>query len=132
MNVASLAQNPTNRCERRAGDATVVPMSDKTRALRDAVVERAVRGPGVAGAAARQAAFDNRNVDERARALVDKVARHAWKVTAADVGAVTAAGLREDEVFELVICAALGQATRQLDAALAALAAAAEERTEQA
>ena len=39
----------------------------------------------------------------------------------ADIGAVTAAGVREDEVFEFVVCAALGQATRQLDAALAAL-----------
>ena len=35
-----------------------------------------------------------------------------------------AAGVSEDEIFELTVCAALGQATRQLDAALAALDAA--------
>ena len=106
-------------------------MSDKTRALRESVVERAVRGDGVAPASSRRAAFDNRNVDERARALIDKVARHAWEVTAADIGAVTAAGVREDEVFEFVICAALGQATRQLDAALAALDLAAADGTKE-
>lgn len=96
-------------------------MSKETRALREAVVERAVRGPGVASAAARQAAFANQDVDPRAQALVDKVARQAWKVTSADVSAVVSAGAREDEVFELAICAALGQSTRQLNAALSAL-----------
>lgn len=106
-------------------------MSEMIRALRDSVVERAVCGPGVASTASRQAAFANDRVDARAQALIDKVARHAWKVTAADVTAVTAAGVREDEVFELVVCAALGQAARQLDTALAALdRAAAEERTQ--
>jgi alkylhydroperoxidase/carboxymuconolactone decarboxylase family protein YurZ len=34
---------------------------------------------------------------------------------------VRASGLTEDEVFELVVCAAVGQATRQYEAALAAL-----------
>jgi hypothetical protein len=41
------------------------------------------------------------------------------------VAAATAAGVPEDEIFELTVCAALGQATRQLDAALAVLDAAA-------
>ena len=52
------------------------------------------------------------------------MARHAWKVAAADVAATKTAGVSEDEIFELVVCAALGQATRQLNAALAALDAA--------
>jgi AhpD family alkylhydroperoxidase len=33
----------------------------------------------------------------------------------------TASGLSEDQIFEIVVCAAVGQATRQYDAALAAL-----------
>jgi len=37
-----------------------------------------------------------------------------------------AAGFSEDQIFEVVVCAAIGQATRQRDAALAALAAATE------
>jgi hypothetical protein len=54
-------------------------------------------------------------------ALLDKVARQAYRVSDEDVAAVTTAGLAEDEIFELVIAAALGQANRQLEAALVAL-----------
>jgi hypothetical protein len=96
-------------------------MSEAVNRFRAAVIDRALRGSGVASPAARRAAFDNRGVDERARSLIDKVARQAWTVTGADVAAATAAGVPEDEIFELTVCAALGQATRQLDAALAAL-----------
>jgi hypothetical protein len=96
-------------------------MSDTVRRFREAVVARVLSGDGFASAAARRAAFENCDVDERARALVDKVTRNAWKVTAEDVDAPRAAGVSEDEIFELVVCAALGQATRQLGSALAAL-----------
>jgi len=99
-------------------------MSDAVTRFRQRVVDRAVNGDGVSSTSARRAAFDNRDVEPRARMLVDKVARHAWTVTAQDVDAPRAAGVSEDEIFELVVCAALGQATRQLDAALAALDAA--------
>jgi alkylhydroperoxidase family enzyme len=99
-------------------------MSEATARFRQKVVDRVLSGDGVASTSARRAAFDNRDVEPRPRALVDKVARHAWKVTAQDVETSRAAGVSEDEIFELVVCAALGQATRQLDAALAALHAA--------
>jgi alkylhydroperoxidase family enzyme len=56
--------------------------------------------------------------------LIDKVAKHAYKVVDADIAAVRESGLSENEIFEFVVCAAIGQATRQYDAALAALAAA--------
>ncbi len=62
-------------------------------------------------ASARRAAFDNQGVPESARALVAKVARAAWTVTDADVAAAKSAGVSEDEIFELTVCAALGQAT---------------------
>jgi alkylhydroperoxidase/carboxymuconolactone decarboxylase family protein YurZ len=100
-------------------------MSEAVNRVRAEVAERALRGSGVTSPDARRAAFDNRGVDERARSLIDKVARQAWTVTRADVEAATAAGVSEDEIFELTVCAALGQATRQLDAALAVLDAAA-------
>jgi hypothetical protein len=96
-------------------------MSDAANRFRELVVDRAINGPGMAGSASRRAAFENHGVDEGARPLIDKVARHAWKVTDDDVAAAKAAGVREDEIFELTVCAALGQATRQLDAALAVL-----------
>lgn len=99
-------------------------MSEAATRYRRAVVERAVQGPGTASAASRRAAFDNQRVDAPARALVDKIAQRAWTVTDADVAATKAAGVSEDDIFELAVCAALGQATRQLEAALAALEAA--------
>jgi len=99
-------------------------MSEAAKRYRETVVRRAVGGPGTASTDARRAAFDNAGVDQRARDFVDKVARRAWTVTDGDVAATKAAGVSEDEIFELAVCAALGQATRQLDAALAALDAA--------
>ncbi len=105
-------------------------MSDSANRLRETAVARAVRGPARTSVEARTAAFENADVDPRARSLVDKVARHAWRVTDEDVAAAKAAPLSEDEIFELVVCAALGQASRQLTSALAALDAATEEEEE--
>jgi alkylhydroperoxidase family enzyme len=92
--------------------------------LRKAVVDRARTGPGKAAEEQRQAAFDNEGVAPAVRGLVDKIAKHAYKVTDDDIAAARAAGISEDEIFELAVCAALGQASRQLDAALAAVDAA--------
>ena len=90
---------------------------------RDQVIERAVEGKGSASSAQRRAAFGNAGVTpEAVRTLIDKVAKHAYKVTDDDVAAAKAAGLSEDQIFELVVCAALGAAKRQYDSALAALA----------
>jgi predicted nucleic-acid-binding protein len=55
------------------------------------------------------------------RALLVKVTEHAYKVTDEDLAAVKA-HLAEDEIFELVIAAAMGKASRQLAAAQAAIA----------
>lgn len=96
-------------------------MSDRTTSLRQAVVDRAVRGAGRSSPADRQAAFENIGVAAHARTLVDTVARNAWKVTSAHVAAALSAGMSEDELFELAVCAALGQAERQRAAAVAAL-----------
>ena len=49
------------------------------------------------------------------------VAKHAYKVTDEDIAAARASRLSEDQIFEIVVCAAIGQATRQYDTALAAL-----------
>ena len=103
-------------------------MSREATRLRETVVRRALEGAGHATREARRAAFDNRGVPAAAAPLVDMVARHAWKVTDRHVADARRGGLSEDEVFELSVCAALGQATRQLEAALAVLDAAADDR----
>jgi len=96
-------------------------MSEPATKLRQAVIERVLAGPGTTTSDRRRAAFDNVGVEEPARALVDKVARTAWKVTDDDVAAAKAAGLTEDAIFELAVAAALGQSSRQLASALAVL-----------
>jgi hypothetical protein len=98
-------------------------MSDITQA-RKAVIARILEGDGMASHALRRAAFDNAGLAlaEPLRTLIDKVAKHAYKVTDHDVSAAKASGLSEDQIFEIVVCAAIGQATRQYDAARAALA----------
>jgi len=98
-------------------------MSDIQQA-RTALTTRILEGDGQLPSSGRQAAFHNRGVRGPAGALVDKVARQAWRVRDEDFAAAQATGLNEDQVFEMVVCAAIGQATRQYEAALAALDAA--------
>ncbi|MPZ57049.1 MAG: hypothetical protein GEU91_11245 [Rhizobiales bacterium] len=76
------------------------------------LVARILGGDGEAPPAWRRAAFDNSGLAEPLSALVDKVARHAHRVTDQDIAAAKASGLSEDQVFEIVVCAAVGQATR--------------------
>jgi alkylhydroperoxidase family enzyme len=100
-------------------------MSDIKQARR-ALVARIVDGDGKASHAQRRAAFENAGLTDPLSAVIDRVARHAYKVTDEDIAAARASGLSEDQLFEIVVCAAIGQATRQYDTALAALKAATE------
>ena len=63
---------------------------------------------------------------EPLRTLIDKVAKSTSTVTDDDIAAAKASDFSEDQIFELVVCATIGQATRQYDTALAALKAATE------
>lgn len=93
-------------------------MSEAAERFRKQTIERVLHGPGTTSGDARRAAFDNRGISTAAD-LIDKVAANAWNVTDDDIAAAKRAGLDDDQIFELVVAAALGQATRQLDAALA-------------
>jgi hypothetical protein len=95
-------------------------MSD-IRQARKAVVARILEGEGAASPAQRRAAFNNTGLAEPLHTLIDKVARHADRVTDEDIAGARASGLSEDQIFEIIVCAAIGQATRQYDGALAAL-----------
>ncbi len=95
-------------------------MSD-IRQAHEALVERVLDGQGVASRDQRRSAFHASDLAAPLGTLVDKVAKHASRVTDEDVATVRAAGFNEDELFELVVCAAIGQATRQYEAAMAAL-----------
>ena len=95
-------------------------MSDIGQA-RKALTKRILEGDGKASPPSVEAAFHNSGLAGPLGALVDKVARHAYRVTDQDIAAARASGLSEDQVFEIVVCAAIGEATRQYDTAVAAL-----------
>jgi hypothetical protein len=98
-------------------------MSDITQA-RKVLVARILEGDGRASHAQRRAAFDNAGLAEPLSTLINKLTKHAYKVTDEDIAAAREAGLSEDQVFEIAVCAAVGQAARQYDAAVVALEAA--------
>ena len=102
-------------------------MFDITQLHRE-LIARVLDGDGKAPTELRRAAFDNAGLGEPMRTLIDKVAYHAYRVTDDDVAAVRAAGLSEDQIFEIVVCAAIGQASRQYRTALDALVGATGER----
>lgn len=94
------------------------------------MVARVLDGKGKAAHALRHAAFENVGLSEPTRTLIEKVANHAYQVTDDDIATVRAAGLSEDQIFEIVVCAAVGQASRQYSSALATLASATDEKLE--
>lgn len=95
---------------------------DPKRGIHRRLVDRILQGPGRAPAAQRSSAFDNAGLAEPLGVLVEKVATRSAQVTDADFAAALEAGFTDDQLFEVVICAAVGQSTRQYEAGLAALA----------
>ena len=93
-----------------------------TPAAYQALVKRVLEGEGTTSRAERRAAFDNALVGEPLRRLIGKVGERPTQISDEDFTAVTESGLSEDQIFELVVCAAIGQATRQYQSALGALA----------
>ena len=95
-----------------------------TEDARRSLVQRILEGDGRSPHGQRRLAFDNAVTVEPLRTLLDKVVNRADRITNGDVDAVLAWGQSEDQLFELVICAAVGEAARQHAAAIAALDAA--------
>ena len=88
---------------------------------RQALVARILRGEGRTEPALRRAAFDNTGLTEPLATVIEKVAKHANAVSDQDITAMRAAGLDEDQIFEVIVCGAVGQSVRQHEKALAAL-----------
>lgn len=99
-----------------------MPDDDKLRAAHRALVDRVLHGEGRAAAEQRARAFSNDGLSPPLDALIGKVATRPTQVTEADFAAAKASGFSEDQLFELVICAAVGQSARLYEAGLAALA----------
>jgi hypothetical protein len=98
------------------------PAADKHAHLRE-LLERSVRsGEAALSRADRELAFDSPEALGGARGrYCAQVALDANGVTDADVAALHAEGLDDGRIFEYTVAAAVGEASRQLTSALAAL-----------
>ena len=94
--------------------------TDPHAAIRDRVFRSVFEGPGDSEPALRQAVAEGKNVPPELAALVDKIHRHAYKVTDDDLARLRAT-YTEDQLFEIVVSAALGASRQRLFAGLAAL-----------
>src|SRR5690349_5722414 len=93
---------------------------DPHASLRNNVVNRVLDGAGVAAPARRRGAFDGKGAPPELQALIDKVEAHAYKVTDDDLRRLQAT-YSDDELFEIIVAAALGASERRLVAGLEAL-----------
>ena len=99
-----------------------MPDEDKKQAAHRALVDRVLNGAGRSSAEQRARAFSNADVPPPLDALIAKVATRPAQITDADFAAAKASGLSEDQLFELVVSAAVGQSARLYEAGLTALA----------
>ncbi|WP_431958322.1 hypothetical protein [Nocardia lijiangensis] len=99
---------------------------DKKQAAHRALVDRILNGKGRAAPDQRASAFRNVDVPPPLQALIDKVVARPTQITDADFVAAKSSGFSEDQLFELVVSAAVGQSARLYATGLAALAEAAD------
>jgi hypothetical protein len=100
------------------------PLAEGRRVLEEATLG----GPGKTPSTLRRAVAKGPGTAEipaELRVLVEKIERHAYRVTDEDIVGLKAK-YSEDELFEIVVSTALGAALRRLDAGLLALDAAAD------
>jgi hypothetical protein len=81
-----------------------------------------LNGDGSSTAEQRAQAFSNDRISPTLPGLIGKVVTSPTLVTEADFTEAKGLGFTEDQLFELVVCAAVGHSTRLYEAGLAALA----------
>jgi hypothetical protein len=95
-------------------------ITDPHGSLRDRVLDIVLKGEGESDSEIRQAAADGNNLPPDLKELVDKIHRHAYRVSDEDVAKLQAK-YGDDKMFEIVVSAALGASRYRLMAALEAL-----------
>jgi hypothetical protein len=95
-------------------------MTDPYAAQRDKVLATVLDGPGESDPSLRKAAAEDRRLPSDLTAVVDKIHRHAYKVTDDDI-ARAQAKYGDDAMFEIIVSAALGASRMRLMAGLEAL-----------
>ena len=94
--------------------------ADPRAALRDRVLQTVLEGPGESDPAIRQASAEGSGVPADLQPLVDKIHKHAYRVTDDDIARLQAT-YGDDQLFEVVVSAALGASRQRLLAGLDAL-----------
>jgi len=94
--------------------------SDPHAVGRDAVLRSVLDGPGETDPSLRYAAAEGVGVPDDLRALVEKVHRHAYRVTDEEIAALQAK-YGDDQLFEVIVSAAVGASRQRLMAGLRAL-----------
>jgi alkylhydroperoxidase family enzyme len=95
-------------------------ISDPHAGDRDAVLRSVLDGPGETDPSLRYAAAEGVGVPDDLRALVEKVHQHAYRVTDEEIAALQAK-YGDDQLFEIIVSAALGASRQRLMAGLRAL-----------
>jgi hypothetical protein len=95
-------------------------MNERHQSLWTALEESVLRGEGHTPAALRQAAASGAGLPPDLSTLVEKIHRHAYRITDEELASLRAQHT-EDELFEIIVAAALGAAAVRLQAGLRAL-----------
>lgn len=94
------------------------------------LTETVLATPGDTSSEKRQAALERgkhpgssgrTSLPPEVASYIDTVARHAYRVTDADVAGLKEAGYSDDAIFEITVAAAVGAAMHRLDRGMAAL-----------
>jgi hypothetical protein len=107
--------------EKGSAASTRAVSADPHAAGMQRLADAVLAGPGTLDPSIRHAAAEGAAVPDALRRYLDKVARHAYKVTDEDVEALREAGYSEDQIFEATVSCALGACLRRLDAGLSAI-----------
>ncbi len=82
------------------------------------LLEHFLSQPGRLDPALRRAAATGGDLPPPLAEWVDKVARHAWRCTDADVKHLKESGFDEDQIYEVTVAAALGAAAMRMERSL--------------
>jgi hypothetical protein len=96
-------------------------MSDRFETLRRQLEAAVITSPGETDPAVRRRAMRGEGDSPALTAFLQRVREHAYRVTDEEVAALTADGHSDDQLFELLLAAALGASQDRLEAGLSAL-----------
>jgi alkylhydroperoxidase family enzyme len=96
-------------------------MSDRHGKNMERLARRVLASPGTLDPEVRAAIAAGKDVPPALAAYIEKVDKHAYQITDADVQALLDAGYSENQIFEATVAAALGAGMKRLRAGLVAL-----------